>query len=1032
MILQDNNLISKNQKIIDEISYDEFVKTIRRHTFFQMYPEILDSFLERGEIFQYGSGDIIISQGEMFDRLIIPLNNCLTIVMPSGRATEDLFISEVSIGEMLAPWEVLDGNISSFTVRVTSMTSVFSISKSNVIDIFSKFEGVETVLKKISSSIAINQFCRWLLSQSISASQVVSVLDHLPPRALFFKKGSEPKVKNPSLFLIQKGGVGVSKNDGTKDFKEFLHEGDFLGASFAESGQNLNIQCHFLTDSYVHIIDLKEIRKFLLDSVWLSLCREPCIQANLNEFLIDAQFYSQGLKLVSKKILKNLGLTKIPKLVLCKKHDQSMAISALRNMMTLLGYTVPTHLIDSFLRNSDCMILSDFARVFEEFGFLTKIVAVRSRDLPCVKFPLLCYYMGKPIILIEYMNKRILILDQVDGFCLIQKSIFENNWSGLLLEVSKSPAHDSTIDESADISMFRPDLVGRRIIQYFNNQVATDLRNIFGTTIFQSLIMASIPTFFVSILGNLLGEKSNHILTIYFIGLILVLIFQTVAQYIIRKVGFDIDGFYKTNVRSYFYKLFLAAPVNYAVPIKTGLIWTKLNTIDGLMGTSRRRIVDLPSAVITFLIYSALVSTYFWQAGATLIIMIGICLFVAKQLQIKFTEDESSTVRGRQEAMDRWTENLTGMDSIKSKGVESFFRQSVDKIAIELGRSGKSYQYSNTKVMTICNLLFAVAPILAIYQAVIYFFRKEIGYADVVGISTYASYCIAPANQMINILIGAPMSSQMQANAGNMARIESDRKISNLTSYTSLRLKGRVRFDKVSFRYSDRSIPSIQDVSFTIEPGQVVAIVGRSGSGKTTLARLIARYIRPQVGRIFYDEIDSREINQNLLVQQIGFVTQTPQLFAGTIAENIAIEDDHIDREKVQRASIASGAHNFISNTPSKYNYYLTEEGVGLSQGQKHQVALARALYKEPRILILDEATAHLDPTAEKMVSDKLLRFISYRTIVVVVQRISTSKKADLILVMKNGRLVESGTHNHLLQQQGEYAELYRSQIGAE
>lgn len=305
--------------------------------------------------------------------------------------------------------------------------------------------------------------------------------------------------------------------------------------------------------------------------------------------------------------------------------------------------------------------------------------------------------------------------------------------------------------------------------------------------------------------------------------------------------------------------------------------------------------------------------------------------------------------------------------------------------------------------------------------------QQQLTLGELVAFSTYLGQLYNPIRQMGNVI---PAIAQALSAAGRIFEIlDAVPDVHDAPGAQPLPpIRGSVRFENVSFAYAGtRTV--LDDVTLDVRPGQIIALLGATGSGKSTITNLIPRFYDPTSGRILIDGYDIRNVTLQSLRSQIGVVLQETTLFVGTIEENIAFGRADATHEQVVEAAKAAQAHDFIMEMPNGYQTEVGERGVTLSGGQKQRIALARALLTDPRILILDDATASVDTETERLIQHALDRLMENRTTFVIAHRLSTVRRADLILVLEKGKIVAQGTHQELLMTSPLYAEVYTRQL---
>ena len=329
-------------------------------------------------------------------------------------------------------------------------------------------------------------------------------------------------------------------------------------------------------------------------------------------------------------------------------------------------------------------------------------------------------------------------------------------------------------------------------------------------------------------------------------------------------------------------------------------------------------------------------------------------------------------------------------------------------------------------VESIANLM----PVVMLAVGGVFLIRGELTMGDYVAFSGLIWAIANPMRQMGNI-----MNEFQRFSAASQKVMEiyySEPKIKDAPDAAAHKdhFKGKIEFRDVSFQYEDGELPVLHDISFTVKPGETIAIMGETGCGKTSLINLIPRFYEPTKGEVRIDDIPVQNFRLSDLRKQIGLATQDVLLYSDTIEGNIAYGDSSIDLEEVEKFAKYSAASDFISKMPEGYDTVVGERGVGLSGGQKQRISLARALAVRPSILILDDTTSAVDMETEKQIQEALRHLDFSCTKVIIAQRISTTMMADKILVMQHGRITEMGNHEELMAKKGYYYELVQLQTG--
>lgn len=523
-------------------------------------------------------------------------------------------------------------------------------------------------------------------------------------------------------------------------------------------------------------------------------------------------------------------------------------------------------------------------------------------------------------------------------------------------------------------------------------------------------------------------EKSGNHFFFFFVVLVLIYALHSLSIWLqnIWMIKVAQNTVYK--IRSDLFRQFHLLPISFFDQKKTGELMSRMtNDVENVSSTLNSSVIQISSSVLTLI---GVVSVMLWMSPfLTIITLIVVPLLVVGMKWI--TRRTGQLFKEQQRSLGELNgyieETITGQRIVKTFSQENRVMHEFLEKNERLRRSSFWAQTISGFIPKLMHVLNNLSFTLIAGFGGIFALKGWITIGTIVVFAEYARQFTRPLNDLanqFNTLLSAVAGAERVFDLLDEQAEEAD-----FGEYVqSANIKGDIVFDRVSFSYGEES-QTIKNISFHVSPGETVALVGATGAGKTTIINLLARFYEVKEGRILIDGKDISKLRRSELRQAMGFVLQDPFLFHTTIRENIRYGRLDATDEEVEEAAKLANAHSFIKNLPDQYDTIINEGGTSISQGQKQLLSIARAILKNPSILLLDEATSSIDTVTELKIQEALERLMKGRTSFVIAHRLNTIKKADQIFVIQDGRIVEKGSHDELLEKEGFYFDLVTNQL---
>jgi ATP-binding cassette subfamily B protein len=657
----------------------------------------------------------------------------------------------------------------------------------------------------------------------------------------------------------------------------------------------------------------------------------------------------------------------------------------------------------------------------ESVGFMVRPIKADLPGLARQELPAIVHWEGNHYIVVYRITKdRVIVADPQIGIKSLTRQEFVTGWTGYTILLTPTAKFEVAPEAQSNLWKYATLLRPYWLV----------LLEIFAASLLIQILGLFSPIFTQMLLDQVVVQRSVSTLIAVGTGLMIFRLFRvaisTLRRYLLYHTANKLDISLIVGFISHTFKL----PLSYFETRYVGDITSRISENRKIRSFITGDAITTVLDILSIFIYIGLMFWYSWQLSLlalTVVPFFAIVTFFATPFLVRISRENfnSSTVE-----RSYLIEALTGISTIKSMGVERTIRWRWEDLINESLRINFTSQMIRERIDVITSVIDTVVSTLLLIFGVWQVIQGKLTIGQLIAFNMLVSNVISPFKRLISLWndfqeIRIAIERTDDVITAPLEETEGKTHLINLPS-----IKGNIRFENVTFRYNlESETNTLENLSFEIRPGQTVALVGRSGSGKTTIAKLLLGLYIPTSGKILIDGNDITQVSLHSLRKQAGVVDQDTFFFGGTILDNLTIAHPKATLAEIRQAAKLAGAAEFIEEMPLKYNTQIGEGGGLLSGGQRQRLAIARALLGNPNLLILDEATSNLDAESERIIQNNFNTILKHQTTLVIAHRLSTIRNADLILVMDRGLLVESGTHQQLMNKKGQYYYLNQQQL---
>lgn len=681
----------------------------------------------------------------------------------------------------------------------------------------------------------------------------------------------------------------------------------------------------------------------------------------------------------------------------------------------------------------------------ERLGFVSKAVRVDKEGfksaytLPAIASVITKEGLSHFVVIFKITDKYVVIGDPAKDLVRIEIEDFYKNFTGVILLLKPNEEFVSERIKGKKYERFIRLLIPQKKLFFFSI-ISSLILTVLGiiSSLFNKIIM-----------DDILPYRLKNTMLLMLIMFAIIAVTQVIIEFVRQWMMLYLSQRIDIPLMLGYFKHIYSLPMMFFSTRKTGDIITRFSdafTIkDIFTNIALTLIMDVGMTIITGVFLFKMNNPLFLILIFMTVIHIGL-IFIFRQPYKKINEEQmqQSSVLNSQ-----IIEGLRAIETIKGNANEETELENIEREYIKSLRIGLKEGMLRNIQSSFSGIVSSVGNLLLMYYGIIQVINGDITLGSLMAFTTMSGYFMDPVGRLVSMQLQIQEADISMKRMNEILDYEKEQSLyqnldrndpSTLLFYETdvdtdniyqelEKIDGNIEIKNITFRYGNRK-PVLDNVSFNIEKGKKVALVGTSGSGKSTIAKLILKYYKAESGEILIDGVNINEYTNSSLRKAISYVPQNIELFSKNIYDNIRISKMNATLEEVKEAAKKAGAHEFIKKLPMKYYTYLEEAGNGLSGGEKQRIALARAFLKDNQLYILDESTSNLDFGTENIIFDMIYKKFKNKSMLIIAHRLATVKMCDEIIVLDKGKIVEQGTHDELLQKKQYYYRLWEMQQG--